>query len=329
MTPIGTTYRAEGSLEPKSIFITLILGVTAAVLGAALVWTWEWSGIPTLVIITPLLQALGVGMAMAFAIGRLRVRNPRLVGLVAFACGLLSALLVHYGHYMHLVSAASTSLREDVSKDATLAPDRKQQILAQLDENPSSFIDATLKARTGYSGFIGSLILRGEDGVRIKSMNLTGIGVYILWSVEAIVVGCVAASMAAARAGQPFCEDCGYWCEKQDNVLALLPDASTELAEVMKEDRPQAMAALRSKAANDMGAGATTVALHSCPGCELTFADVSLSYMSGKETKVKPILKATRVSPELAAIIRTPPAPEPTPAGAAVEELDANTTGDA
>ena len=111
MIPVGQPYRPSGTPDIRSILITSILGVSAAVIGAAIVWLWELSRIPTLVILTPLLQGLAVGLVMAFAIGRLRLRNPLFVTAVALACGLLSSSLVHYGHYVHMVSTTAGQLR--------------------------------------------------------------------------------------------------------------------------------------------------------------------------------------------------------------------------
>ena len=61
MIPVGQPYVPAGALDARSVLITTILGTTAAVIAAALVWVWEWSPIPTLLILTPLLQGLAVG----------------------------------------------------------------------------------------------------------------------------------------------------------------------------------------------------------------------------------------------------------------------------
>jgi hypothetical protein len=63
MIPVGQPYRPAGTLDARSILITTILGTAVAVLGAALVWLWEWSPIPTLVLLTPLVQGAAVGAA--------------------------------------------------------------------------------------------------------------------------------------------------------------------------------------------------------------------------------------------------------------------------
>jgi hypothetical protein len=148
MIPIGQPYRPAGALDARSILITSILGTTAAVIGAALVWLWEWSPIPTLVLLTPILQGLAVGAVMSFAVGRLRMRNPRIVATVGFVCGVLSIGLVHYGHYLHMVSAIPAQLRTEIAQDKTIPEDERQSILAKLDADPGQIVNAMLVEQT-------------------------------------------------------------------------------------------------------------------------------------------------------------------------------------
>ena len=186
MTSIGQPYRPAGTLDLRSILITTILGVTAAVIGAAVFWLWEWSPIPTLVVLTPIIQGLCVGGVMAFAVGRLRMRNHRLVATVGFTCGLLSITLVHYGHYLSMVTAAAGDLRERVAQDKTMPEAQRQAFLAQLDADPTAVIDAMLVKMTGHSGFLGSLVWRNEQGVMIKNRKESGTALWVFWGFEAL-----------------------------------------------------------------------------------------------------------------------------------------------
>ena len=196
MIPVGQPYRPAGTLDAKSILITTILGTTAAVIGAAIVWLWEWSPIPTLLLITPMVQGIGVGGVMAFAVRRLRMRNPRIVAVVGFACGLLSIVLVHYGHYLHLVSATADDLRTRITQDEAMPEGQRQSLLAQLDTDPTMFIDRILVQKTQHAGFLGSLFLRNEQGVRLKSTVVSGTFLWILWGAEALMVAAMPAASA-------------------------------------------------------------------------------------------------------------------------------------
>jgi hypothetical protein len=312
MIPVGQPYSPAGTLDAKSILITAILGTTAAVIGAALVWLWELSPIPTLLLITPLLQGLVVGAVMAFAVGRLRMRNPRVVGLVGFACGLLSIVFVHYGHYLHLVSATASQLRNDVAQDKSMPEGERKSLLAQLDADPGQIVDAILAQRTQHSGFLGSLILRNEQGVRLKSNLVSGTLLWILWGGEALLVAIIASVTPAERAKKPFCEDCGYWCVDQPDLFALPAAAAAPLVEAVQENNPARIEALRASPLVNDGSGLVGATLHCCPGCDQSFADVSHRLVNGKEMKLKVLLKQHRVSPEVVEAMRTAPAPAET-----------------
>jgi hypothetical protein len=304
MIPIGQPYRPAGALDARSILITSILGTTAAVIGAAFVWLWEWSPIPTLLLLTPILQGLAVGAVMAFAVGRLRMRNPRIVATVGFVCGLLSIGLVHYGHYLHMVSAAAAQLRIEIVQDQTIAADQRQLLLAKLDADPSQFVNAMLVQQTQHSGFLGSLFLRNAQGVRLKSSVVTGTMLWILWAGEALLAAAMAAGIPMDRAAAPFCEECGYWCEKQPDLVALPAASAESLLQAVEENNPSRLAALRATPPIDTGSGLVTVTLHACPNCDQSFADVFRRTIKGKETKLKALLKKHRVSPEMVQAIR-------------------------
>ncbi len=216
MIPVGQPYRPAGTLDVRSILITTILGVTAAVIGAAVIWLWEWSPIPTLVIFTPIIQGLGVGGVMAFAVGRLRMRNPRFVLAVGCACGLLSVGLVHYGHYMTMVTAAAGEIA---------GRDRPGQV------DPRGPAAGPAGAAGRRPGRIHRPDARPDDGAlrvprvavlaepaghhdqergrsRGSSSGSSGVP-------RPCVVVVMAAVVPVAVASRPFCEECGYWCDKQ------------------------------------------------------------------------------------------------------------------
>src|SRR5579864_924861 len=99
MVPVGQHYQASGRLDLRSIAIMLILGTVTAALAALVMWLWEISPVPQILIVTPILQGLMVALALGFMIRRLQVRNPWLAAWIGFLCGALSVGLVHYGHY--------------------------------------------------------------------------------------------------------------------------------------------------------------------------------------------------------------------------------------
>ncbi len=304
MVPIGQPYRPAGTLDVRSILITVILGVTAAVIGATIIWLWEWCGIPTLLVLTPCIQGLFVGGVMAFAVGRLRMRNPRLIALVGFACGLLSIALVHYGHYLSMVTSAAAELRAQVVADPTIPENQRKALLDRLDADPAGFIDPMLVRMTGHPGFIGSLILRNERGFTIKGRHESGTFVWVLWGFEALIAALVTASLPGAVASRPYCESCGYWCDKATDLITLPAAVAEPFVRALSEDNPAQAADLRFNPPPYDDSGFLDIVLHNCPGCDLCFASVTRRFMKKKETKLIPLLKMCRISPEMAAALR-------------------------
>ncbi len=304
MVPIGQPYRPAGSLDVRSILITVILGVTAAVIGAAVVWLWERSPIPTFVVVTHCVQGMFVGGVMAFAVGRLRMRTPTLIAVVGFACGLLSVFFVHYGHYVSMVTSAASELRVQVAQDPTIPEARRKEMLDKLDTDPASVVDKLLAMRTGHAGFIGSLFLRNEQGFTIKGQHHTGTFVWVLWGFEALIAALVAASVPGAVASRAYCEDCGYWCDKPTDLITLPAAVSEDMLQALREDHPARVAELRSNPPPFDESGFLDIALHNCPGCDLCFANVTRRFTKKKETKFIPVVKMLRISPEAAAALR-------------------------
>ncbi len=305
MVPIGQLYRPAGTLDVRSILITAILGVTAAVLGAGVVWLWERSPIPTLVVLTPCIQGMFVGGVMAFAVGRLRMRTPRLIAVVGFTCGLLSIFFVHYGHYVSMVTSTAAALRVQVIQNPAIPEARRKELVDKLDSDPASVVDKLLAMRTGHSGFIGSMFLRNEQGFTIKGRHESGTFVWIMWGFESLIAGLVAASVPTAIASRPYCEDCGYWCDRPTDLVTLPAAVSEPLLQALRDDHPARVAELRSNPPPFDETGFLDIALHNCPGCDLCFANVTRRYTKKKETKFVPLVKMCRISPEAAAALRS------------------------
>lgn len=305
MVPLGESYRPDGSFGVRPILVTLILGLTAAVLSAGAIWLWEVSPIPTLLILTPIFQGFAVGWVMAMLVTKLKIRNPMLVGVIAFLCGLLSIVFVHYGHHLHIVSQIATSQREHAQADKTLSEETRMQLLAQLASDPDGMANEALAQQTGHGGFVGSMILRNEIGTTIKRAKVTGWFLWGVWGVEALIVAVIACLAASVAASQTFCEDCDSWCE--EHVLFSIPaDQVAELVDAIRDNFPSAVAAVRAKVVPDTGQGTAILSLHTCPGCHLSFADVKVRVPKGKEVKETTILRAVRVSPEMVRICEAP-----------------------
>lgn len=321
MTPVGQVYRPEGRIDARSILSATILGVVTAFLAAIVIWAWELSPIPTLVLLTPLAQGLVIGGVLAWLIGRLKLRHPKLMAAVGLACGLASVGLIHYAHYLHFLDEVGRQARAMVEASDEIPAAKKQEILAELAAGKGAVGDEVLADRTGRTGFLGSLIFRAQQGVRIKNAELTGWGVYILWACEAGAVAAVAAAMASRRAAMPFCEDCGTWCSRAMSPVVLGGEAAGDFTDSLRTDDAQRAARLIGQPADTdaLELHRLRAILHSCDGCEQTFADVEAHQTKIKKGKPEVtsamILRKIRLSPAMANLLRGPIA-EPGASGA-------------
>ena len=138
------------------------------------VWLWEWSPIPTLLLITPLLQGLVVGAVMAFAVGRLRMRNPRVVGAGRFRLRFAQ----HRAGPLWPLPPPGLGDRQPVAdrcRPGQVDSRGRSAVAAGAARHGSGrIVDAMLAQRTQHSGFLGSLFLRNEQGMRIKSNLIPG-----------------------------------------------------------------------------------------------------------------------------------------------------------
>jgi hypothetical protein len=330
MIPVGQHYRASGPINLRLILSTLILGTVTACAAALAVWAWESSPIPTLLILTPILQGLLIGVVLGLVIGRLKLRNVFILSFMGFICGLTSVGLVHVGHHIRFVKSVVEALPGQLQSDETITPEQKAQMLAFANKEPYKFVDQILKDQTDYPGLAGSLIWRAQQGVEIKNTRLEGWAVGVLWGIEALMVAGAAAYMAKNRAAKPFCEDCDEWCVEKTGGIILSDAAGPPLASVLTNDDPAGFVALRDKALPFDPKTRAGTTLHSCPGCDQTFADVWVKIEKTKgnktETTTKAILTHVRVSPEMLELLRNEKPAEPLEEGeGAGEEAESET----
>jgi phosphate/sulfate permease len=292
-----------------------ILGAAIAAAGAGLVWLWEISPIPTLVILTPIIEGFVVGAVLALMVKRLRIRNALLAGVLGCGCGLLSIGLVHYGHYVRMASLIKADFADRIREHARLNDARRKEMLAKLEREPDSFIDQVIAPRAdGHRGFVGSMIWRNKEGVMVKRSKVTGVGLWLLWGFEALLVTGFATGLAAAAAGEPFCEDCQTWCTQSKNVEFYPAALADDVTQAVNADDAGRITALKTAVPETQAPGSTAIDLHSCPSCGLSFASVVVRVPTQKKDQVKETTKAKHicVSPNVVKAIRTARVEEPT-----------------
>jgi hypothetical protein len=193
-------YVPTGRGEPLAILAVFGASLVAGLgVGVAEGLVDDWF---SLLVIFPLLIGAAAGGLAVWAVARFRLRAPLLAMVLAAAGGTAGYVAVHVIDYLQFRSRfeAQIKLADPAVTDA------------------ASVLDDLLVAETGKSGFRGYLSSAARQGVSIKRMSssddgikLSGIGAWIVWSCELLLVAGVAGFLARGRAREPFCETCDTW----------------------------------------------------------------------------------------------------------------------
>lgn len=322
MIPVGECYRSPWGFSPAQALAALVLGSLGAAGSAGLIWVWEWSGIPTLVVFTSLIQGGILGGVLAYLVHRLKLRSALLAGLLGLLCGLMSVALVHIGHYLYFVNV---EFGQVIEQDERLAPAEKARLLQLYQRNHTQFVNAILDQQTGHKGIVGFMIARSEEGFEIRGAHWTGWAVVGLWIFEAVMVLLPAIGLPISRASSPFCEDCETWCDQRTGLPQYPPEVAEDLAEAVRQDNRVALDQIAPKRLLVVQGPATATTLHVCPLCDQTFADVGVETVEKNKTKTTRLVHRQRISPEMAAAL-APARPETEPPD--LDESDADERDD-
>jgi hypothetical protein len=313
MIPVGQRYKPTGQFEPIGTILAAAGCLILAAVAGGVVWLWEISPIPQLLVLTSILQGLGVGLGAYWLFRKVRLRNPFIATVIAFAGGAFSIGLVHYGLYLYFIHVFRNSVHQRYADD----PDVD---MAEVDRKlPSIIDDKVLYPKTGHRGFVGFMILRNQQGEQIghagtSGAPVTGAFLWGLWAVEALAVAGFAAGAGLKAAKEPFCEDCGQWFNKPRTTLWFAPNQLQAVTDAVNGGQPPQLETLKRQpaaASLDAGQGSVTTRVHECGKCGQTLADVVQRVPSGKKGQFKETCSVQHlaVSKEMATALKTVPPP--------------------
>jgi hypothetical protein len=133
-----------------------------------------------------------------------------------------------------------------------LKPVINQQVQAGQAGQGGPEVNKAVAAAVAHFGYWDYLDWRATQGAELalpkvrKNITLGYTGSYILWAVEALIVGGIAAGFMVVRALRPFCTECNLWKEQRslgrlnlDATRAVAVFSSGTLAELAGEDLAQ------------------------------------------------------------------------------------------
>lgn len=204
-------YVPSGKAGGAGIALPFAIGIAgAAVAGAAFHFVGRYF---YLILLFPLLWGMGVGFAAAVGVRAGKCRNP----MIGVAAGVLSAVL-SYGIYqvldnVHIKSVFVEAYAKEVKADPG-------------DPRLGEIYDEYLKERHGGTGFKAQLDARAEMGMNIsrsgsgsskdKKPMITGMGMYVYWGIELVLIAGMSLLFPLGAARECFCEKCLEWYEKQE-----------------------------------------------------------------------------------------------------------------
>jgi hypothetical protein len=305
-------YVSDGGFLPTSlpaVFAGFI--VIGALVGLLARFIGQWF---YLILLFPLGIGLITGVLGSFLITGFKVRS-RLFARLAAALGAIAAVgAMHYFQYHqfqqgwkeHTKGLAAATIMT-VTDGKTDAPRKlTAEELNRIERGPSFFEFLEIHARRGVS--IGRASSSGGGA------NLGHVGTWIYWGVELLVIGGIAALMAASAASEPFCTRCETWMPWR--TLGVLPPDGGQAVQALQAGEVATLAT-----ATPTGAGHQLLSAAVCKNCGANAPIVARLHRvtknaKGEEQKV-PLASVTYPGEALAALERSIPATDAPGSGAA------------
>lgn len=269
-------YQASGLSAPGAIPRLAVVCLLAAAAGGVvegLVSRWL-----SLLLLFPLLLGGIVGFAAGRVIGGSHVRAPWMAALVAGVAGLFAQLAVHAVQYVEF--------RYELGQELAAAQPGVDGAGA------GAVVDQILQQETGQAGFAGYLQFRAKVGTEIKKaghssgIKLEGAAFWVLFAVNFLLAGGIAASSAFGRANAPYCEPCQRWYEQHQHVASGSADKSAVAGTLRALD-----AGVVTEVPAVFGAakpdGVAVLQLLRCTGCSDHEPQLSLTVITGPAKKQK------------------------------------------
>ncbi|HEX8952920.1 MAG TPA: hypothetical protein VF945_13785 [Polyangia bacterium] len=275
------SYRPSGRFQP----LTLALFAAAIVAGAGAAWLYQllMTWIPYIYVNVMLCVFFGAGLgaAGAQAVRRGHCRNRILALALAVPLALAGVAASYYWAYRSTLSAIA-------------------------DKNPGTPIEA-IRDEVTFERWIDA---RKEAGwtmtsshstpSRRDSPDISGVGVLVIWAIEALILLGMTGLLVNAEAAKPYCERCGRWCTPKPLSLGGLGRADVEHAVQLGDLMPLVDIAVRGD-----GDPARSLLLtgNVCDGCSETAflsVDEKTTTQRKKKTSVKSVnlIKHALLTPE-------------------------------
>jgi hypothetical protein len=248
--------------------IALPLALLVIVVGGALtgLLVGGVGSICYLAFVFPLIMGAAGGRLVVIASRLAGIRDVRQIVLLAILAAVVVYGAQHYGRYIVLLAQAS--LEYFGMLDLPLA---------------TIFVDLALEEETGYTGFLGYMLLRAQEGLSIgrfysdSGLDLGPLLTWLYWALEFGGILAIAAYMGKNRPVVPVCDSCGKPLGREKHLGGTAPDNESLLLDLLQRNNVAELAGLIEQ---DAGLPSLELYLQRCEACQESSARLTIRRVS-------------------------------------------------
>jgi hypothetical protein len=192
-----------------------------------------------LIILFPVIMGIIGGNIITGNVKYTKTRSAFLVTLASVLTVIALYATFHYMRYMGLWIAVTLQAFGDFS-DKSL-------------ESGKVLLEYALKKETGYSGLIGYVLYKAQQGVSIgrlfrsNSLNLGPIFTWVYWLIEVGVIGFLTMNGSKQILKKRYCEHCNSWYTGNEHIGSVPFNKETEILNSIKQKDFASVGALLEK----------------------------------------------------------------------------------
>jgi len=203
-----------------------------------------------------------------------KTRNEYLVLLSSILTVIVLYVASHYMRYVALSAITALQAFGDFS-DKSL-------------EAGKIVVEYAIKQETGYSGFIGYMIFKAQQGISIGKiyssykLNLGPIITWIYWLIELGIIGFITINTSKQILKKPFCEFCNSWYTEKKHIGGVPLNRDVEILNLIKQKEFANAGAILEENAESPSLELYLQGCKSCDTNNSTLSIASIKFVNGK-----------------------------------------------
>ena len=252
-----------------SVFGGLITGLAFGAIGSFIY----------LIFLFPIIMGFIGGYIITENVKYTKTRNTHFVLLSSVLTVIILYGAFHYMRYIGLSAITALQVFGDFS-DKSL-------------EAGKVVVEYAIEKETGYSGFIGYMLFKAQQGVSIgkiyssNKLNLGPVVTWIYWLIEIGVIGFITINVGKQILKKPFCEFCNSWYTEKKHIGGVPAIKEIEILNLIKQ---KDFASVGARLEENADSPSVELYLQSCTSCDKSnsFLKITLvKFINGKLTFIE------------------------------------------